>query len=231
MSFRILRKLPGFLLDSRSSLNVMHCLAQNKIASMINFRITLFWAMLAMRFVTIVAISPVSGCSILLANVLAANMDWWCFFTAAMCFTLFMKCIPWKTGLIHKTTHSITAYFSAADKDWILVQKLCEFCLQSTYMFPMSGWKLSSEWLRIGGWWTCDENVALQTDYDKHFSVHEWICDPVLTKLLVGLTLDTGLRVGDAWISLAVQQVHMYCHCHIVLVVKVDTLHLQYLTL
>ena len=100
------------------------------------------------------------------------------------------------------------AYFSAADKDWMLVQKLCEFCLQSTYMFPMSmsGWKLSSEWLRIGGWWTYDENVALQTDDDEHFSVHEWIYDPVvLMKLIIGLTL--SLRVGDAWISLPVQQV------------------------
>ena len=33
-------------------------------------------------------------------------------------------------------------------------------------------------------------------------SVDEWICDPALMKCLVTLTLDTGLCVGDARISL-----------------------------
>ena len=80
----------------------------------------------------------------------------------------------------------------------MVLQKLRELSLESAYIFPMSGWKLS-DWLIIGGWWSCGSNSMLVlTDDDEHGSVDK----PTLDSGPLGI-------VGDTWItiSLVVQQV------------------------
>ena len=63
----------------------MHCLAQNKVTSMINFRTTLFWAMLATHFVNKPSIRVLYS----VGQCFSCKHGLVMFYTAAMCFIHF----------------------------------------------------------------------------------------------------------------------------------------------